>query len=163
MIFKPLHFCFLAVLFVMSLGVSAHLAFTGHSFSLAVALASWSVFVVASMFVAVNAVVQYWFTTGTELGAHCSNTGSSAHYSYDPPQPRTMSKEINLIGAHAVADVIREQAGRTMPWASLDTCASDTAQAMRKALQGYQRNCSASTPCSFHHANGAPAPEPCTS
>lgn len=30
MIFKPLHFCFLAVLFVMSLGVSTHLAFTGY-------------------------------------------------------------------------------------------------------------------------------------
>ena len=85
MIFKPLHFCFLAVLFVMSLGVSAHLAFTGHYFSLAVALASWSVFVVASMFVVVSGVIRHWFTTGTELGAHCSNTGSSAHYSYDPP------------------------------------------------------------------------------
>lgn len=155
MIFKPLHFCFLAVLFVMSLGVSTHLAFTGHSFSLAVALASWSVFVVASMFVAVSAVVQYWFTTGTELAPHCSDGPL--------PQPRPLSEEIKLIGAHAVADVMREQAGRMMPWGSLDTCASETAQVMRKALQGYQHNCSASTPCSYRHANGTPAPESCTS
>lgn len=88
MFFNPLHIFFLVVLLVMSVGASMHLAFTGQSVSLAVALASWSVFLAACMFVVVNAVVRHWFTSCIELA---------------PPVQRQTDDEIKLIGAHAVA------------------------------------------------------------